>query len=852
MADKYTSIYDGPEIDSRLGEGKTSYDETVQFRGDVAPSNSPVYSSISSVIQDDGSAKITIQWTYTQGTNKAHGFIVRYSHGSASGQTVNSASAGEKRDSTTRKFEIIIPSHHYISLGVSAYYSSRLKTIETSIITHTNWTDYQPFSLIRFGSDVKIFGKNDDLGTIHDNQFESKEELIEAGIEGFLATFSNEDNESRNGSNIGNDTRNDAKAKEAHTGTSKYRQEFAPDPPTNYQAGSVTVNDDQSINIPLTWDLPEDKIDGFTFRYAVGADDTVVIDENSPTLKLSAHQTGHVLEGICEGKYIKTSLKAYITTNLGLLYSSAVTVNIDRTAESVEFGETTLPANTLMETGGLIKRRDAGGIDADALPESATKKWASETGADITGDHTADDTSKVSGRAAGTVKDEAIAGKAAKDKIDADVGANTLEDTIGSQAKVDARLSSTEKTRLNNGMSPDNLKNLENADVSINANGTLTGAGGGQVTPAGIGAETPAGAQSKVDTRLSSTEKTRLNNGMSPDNLKNLENADVSINANGTLSGAGGGQVTPGGIGAETPSGAQTKVDTRLSSAEKTNLDNGYNPSGAKNLENADILVSDGELDDVFDKEGDQYQVKSDVGVQSKIQTMKQINDRGFESREELDEASQEGFMVTFAGERNGAKAGSNIGHVPEKIESQDVRIGPSKTIKDVIGVKPVKRGSALSRICGLLSGAGIGDAVKQNIIWVHSSVATGYGQEASVATISENASTYKNKVRAPYFHDDDNKKLTLQVFVYLEDSSDTATIKLELYEISSGSPSLLTSDEGSVTGQSWTLTRLSIELTPGLEMTTQKTYELRIYLKISGVEWVSLYYSVIFAEGSE
>ena len=94
---------------------------------------------------------------------------------------------------------------------------------------------------------------------------------------------------------------------------------------------------------------------------------------------------------------------------------------------------------------------------------------------------------------------------------------------------------------------------LTNSSISISAAGVLSGAGGGTVTPTGIGA---------VDTSLSNA----------PDSIKN---SSVSISAAGVLSGAGGGTVTPTGIGA---------VDTDLSNA----------PSG---ITNSSISIgSDGSL----------------------------------------------------------------------------------------------------------------------------------------------------------------------------------------------------------------------------------------------------------------
>jgi phage minor structural protein len=74
---------------------------------------------------------------------------------------------------------------------------------------------------------------------------------------------------------------------------------------------------------------------------------------------------------------------------------------------------------------------------ADEIDESITKKWAGQSGADVTGTNTAADTSNVGGTAATTVRDNASSGKSAKDKIDLDVGTETIENTTGSQSKAD-------------------------------------------------------------------------------------------------------------------------------------------------------------------------------------------------------------------------------------------------------------------------------------------------------------------------------------------------------------------------------------------------------------------------------
>ncbi len=88
---------------------------------------------------------------------------------------------------------------------------------------------------------------------------------------------------------------------------------------------------------------------------------------------------------------------------------------------------------------------------------------------------------------------------------------------------------------------------IQNSAVSIGSNGALTGAGGGQVTIAGLGY---TGA-------LNATYGATWGNNVAsiPSNLASLTGAEsilnsgISIAANGSLSGGGGGQVTIAGLG---------------------------------------------------------------------------------------------------------------------------------------------------------------------------------------------------------------------------------------------------------------------------------------------------------------
>ena len=158
-------------------------------------------------------------------------------------------------------------------------------------------------------------------------------------------------------------------------------------------------------------------------------------------------------------------------------------------------------------------------------------------------------------------------------------GINISSPTAGTVRIARGGYSTVDLSGINNsfvglGNVDNNSTSTIRGGISINSNGTLSGAGGGQVTTSGIGAETPTGAQNRVDGRLSSTEKTRLNSGSSPDNTKSFNNASISISSAGVLSGAGGGTVTAGGLGANTDSTATIRAGTTKANVGLSNVAN--------------------------------------------------------------------------------------------------------------------------------------------------------------------------------------------------------------------------------------------------------------------------------------
>lgn len=167
---------------------------------------------------------------------------------------------------------------------------------------------------------------------------------------------------------------------DTHDNTTRYRGTEASAPPTSLTLADTVVEDDQSLRLYLTWVAPSSGyFDGYTLRYAVGDDSSVTIDNESPTIKLSSDALGYVLTGISEGKYIKVAIKAYVVTNTGLLFSDADTLNIDRTAYSVQFGEGQLPDNAIIDDSGTLDRKDGGGVDLDNIDEGSTNKHVTDT-----------------------------------------------------------------------------------------------------------------------------------------------------------------------------------------------------------------------------------------------------------------------------------------------------------------------------------------------------------------------------------------------------------------------------------------------------------------------------------------
>jgi len=218
----------------------------------------------------------------------------------------------------------------------------------------------------------------------------------------------------------------------------------------------------------------------------------------------------------------------------------------------------------------------------DELTEHGAAYFASESGADVTASHTAGDTALVNGVAAAIVQAGAANGATAQAKLAGEVGALIIETTVGSQAKVDARLSVAERANLvadktvvgaqllyHVGNKPTKTDvGLANVSNYSPANQIVNGLVKAHITGAPV--LLVAADIDAIDIDLSNAPAGILN-------------TTVTMAADGTLGGAGGGQVTPTGLGlgnVENKSSATIRGEITLANVAATGIDLDDIPNG--------------------------------------------------------------------------------------------------------------------------------------------------------------------------------------------------------------------------------------------------------------------------------
>ena len=234
--------------------------------------------------------------------------------------------------------------------------------------------------------------------------------------------------------------------------------------------------------------------------------------------------------------------------------------NVENKSSSTIRGEITV-SNITTDAG--LGKGDIG------LSNVENKSQATILAGDLTG--------SVDGTAVATVKSGAALGATAnQDSTSTILGGNltgSVDGTAVATVKSGAASGATAITAFDtSGSDPVlNVANaaagLKNSGISINANGTLSGAGSGQVTPAGVGA---------VDTDLSNAPNT-------------IKNASISISDAGVLSGAGGGTVSASGLGA-------IKTDLTNSPSTIINANTTKSDVGLASVINQAITISSGKL----------------------------------------------------------------------------------------------------------------------------------------------------------------------------------------------------------------------------------------------------------------
>lgn len=316
-----------------------------------------------------------------------------------------------------------------------------------------------------------------------------------------------------------------------------------------YSMGSVTGLTAYALprGVMFMWDgMPFDnRVLFFKYRTKIGAgawSGWVSTYQNQVTRFLSASEIsayGHTANIIIEvyAEDIYAAVSNTETTNADCRYLEGI-------SEDIIDGEVE-PAD--LSAASLARMFTTSDKYLDELTEHGTAYFAGESGADVTADHTSDDTSKVNSVAAATVQSNAQYGKDAWDWLNGDISGLTVESTTGAQTKVDNRLSSAQKTLMlaekslggyilyteNNKPTKSDV-GLANVSDYSPANQIVNGLTKAHITGSPVSL-TPADI-SAINTDLSNAPTT-------------VKNVTITISADGTLNNAGGGQVTKAGLG---------------------------------------------------------------------------------------------------------------------------------------------------------------------------------------------------------------------------------------------------------------------------------------------------------------
>jgi len=175
-----------------------------------------------------------------------------------------------------------------------------------------------------------------------------------------------------------------------------------------------TLNSDGSADISLewTWSGTDNDIDGWIVWYRYSASVLPYVFGTTPTEERAdsfpvADKRAYILYAVPSNVRVTFGVQAYRKVSSTVAASGIITSAIVQPSLAAE--DPYQPASSVAFTGAVTGTVSSlANHDADDLAESGTRKWAGETGADVTSDNTANNTSNVGTQSAATVQEAVV------------------------------------------------------------------------------------------------------------------------------------------------------------------------------------------------------------------------------------------------------------------------------------------------------------------------------------------------------------------------------------------------------------------------------------------------------------
>lgn len=320
--------------------------------------------------------------------------------------------------------------------------------------------------------------------------------------------------------------------------------------------------------------------------------------------------------------------------------------------------------------------------NADEIDETASKKWAGESGADITGNNTANDTANVNGVPAGTVKDNAQAGRDAKSKLEQEVADKIIETVEGATAKantakneaLNSAVSAAKEYTDNNAVAQSDYdtKMLElEGDIS---NKVAQTAYDNKVADLNSNISSKV-AQADYDTKVSQIESNVSDKVAQADYDSKVASIDSAVDSNST-------SITSN----------STEIATKASQTEVNGLGNRLSTAETSISENAQEIALKATQDEVDTISGDLSSAKASITLNSEAISSKveqtDFNNLSGEVSNAKTSISQNATAITSKASQSEVNdLGNRIGNAETSISqnSSDIDLKASQSEVDTI-----------------------------------------------------------------------------------------------------------------------------------------------------------------------